>query len=92
MTNQEITLIESINNFEINPNNIPIEVIKAFGKLKQQIHSLSRLEQPNFTENGKLIDMKHWGEWKFIGMNAWEFIDSNFYKEGFEDNSDLEDY
>lgn len=92
MTNQELNLIDAINNFEINPNNIPIEVIKAFGKLKQQIHSLSRLEQPNFTENGKPINMKYWEDYKFTGLNAWEFIGMNFYKEGFKDKSDLEDY
>lgn len=92
MTNQELNLIESINNFEINPKNIPIEVIQAYSKLRSKINEVNRLEQPNFTENNKPINMKYWNDWKFIGMNAWEFIDSNFYKEGFKDNSDLEDY
>lgn len=92
MTNKEVDLIIAIHNFEISPENIPIEVIQAFGKLKRKIHEINRLEQPNFTENNKPIDMKYWNDYKFIGMNAWEFIDTNFYKEGFKDNSDLEDY
>ncbi len=92
MTNQELDLIKAVENFEINSENIPIEVIQAYSKLKQKIHSINRLEKPNFTKNNKLIDMKHWNEYKFCGMNAWEFIDTDFYKEGFRDNSNLEDY
>lgn len=85
-------LIEAINDFQIDSQNIPIEIIQAYSRLRSKIHSINRLEQPNFTKNGKLIDMKYWNEYKFCGMNAWEFIDTNFYKEGFQDNSDLEDY
>lgn len=85
-------LIEAINDFQIDSKNIPVEIIRAFSKLKQQIHSINRLEQPNFTKNNKPIDMKYWNDYKFIGMNAWEFISTDFYKEGFQDNSDLEDY
>lgn len=92
MTNKELDLINAINNFEIDPKNISIEVIQAFSKLKQKIHEINRLEKPYFTENGILINMKYWNDYKFIGMNAWEFISTNFYKEGFKDNSDLEDY
>lgn len=92
MTTQETILINAVENFEINSENIPIEVIQAFSKLKQKICSLSQLEQPNFTKNNKPIDMKYWNDWKFTGLHAWEFIDTNFYKEGFKDNSDLEDY
>lgn len=92
MTNKELDLINAIDNFEISSENIPIEVIQAYSKLRKKIHSINRLEQPNFTKNNKLIDMKHWNEYKFCGMNAWEFIDTDFYKEGFRDNSNLEDY
>lgn len=85
-------LIEAINDFQVDSENISIEVIHAYSRLRSKIHLINRLEQPNFTKNGKLIDMKYWNEYKFCGMNAWEFIDTNFYKEGFKDNSDLEDY
>jgi hypothetical protein len=92
MTKQEIILIDAINNFEISPENIPIEVIQAFSKLKQKIHEINRLEKPNFTKNNQLIDMKYWNDFKFIGMNACDFVETDFYKYGFKDNSDLEDY
>lgn len=92
MTNKEIILIEAINNFEINLENIPIEVIQVYAKLRSKINEISRLEQPNFTKNNKPIDMKYWNDWKFTGLHAWEFIDTDFYKYGFQDKSDLEDY
>ncbi len=85
-------LIEAINDFQIDSNNIPIEVIQAYSKLRSKIHEINRLEQPNFTKNNKPIDMKYWNDYKFCGLNAWEFIDTDFYKCGFRDKSDLEDY
>ena len=50
MTNKEVDLIIAINNFEINSENIPIEVIQAYSKLRSKINEISKLEQPNFTK------------------------------------------
>jgi hypothetical protein len=84
MTNQEQNLIDAINDFELNQENIPVELIRAYSLLRDKFNKIRSTPAPIFTENNILIDMKYWDDHLFTGLNNWEFIRDDFYKEGFQ--------
>lgn len=58
--------------------------------LKRQIDNINKedLNDLIFYENGKKIkiDNKILKQWKYIGLNNFDFITSKFYKDGFVQN------
>jgi hypothetical protein len=81
MTNQEQKLINAINEFELNQENIPVELIRAYVLLRKKFNQIRSEPPPVFTENNIPINMDNWKTWQFTGLHNWEFIDTNFYKE-----------
>lgn len=84
MTKQEQNLIKAIENFELNQENIPVELIKAYSLLRDKFNKIRSNPLPLFNENNIPIDMKYWDDHKFTGLNNWEFVRDDFYKEGFQ--------
>ena len=56
MTKQEQDLIDAINNFELNQENIPVELIKAYSLLRDKFNKIRSIPIPVFTENNTFLD------------------------------------
>lgn len=63
----------------LNENDLDIEVIKTLSRVRSKILAY---EHPIFTENGIPV-MEHWEEFKYTGLHCIDFINTEFYKEGF---------
>lgn len=78
----EKELTEILDNFEFDPNNIPVELVLALVRVRK---NLLAIPKPIFTEEGvSVMDDELWKEWAYTGMNNIDFITSKFYKNGYE--------
>jgi hypothetical protein len=63
--------------------------------LKQQLRDINCLDfnEIDFYEDDKKLDIdpKKLGEWRFIGMNNSDFIDTKFYKYGMVEYHDYKE-
>jgi hypothetical protein len=78
----EKELIEILDNFEFNPNSIPVELVLALVRVRK---NLLAIPKPIFTEEGvSVMDDELWKEWAYTGLNNIDFITTKFYKNGYE--------
>jgi len=68
--------------------NISILEINRLCERLRQINQLDLNEVNFIDENGNVVDIPQSiiNEWRFTGLNLTDFIDSDFYKTGFENN------
>lgn len=68
---------------------IEIEEILKIKERLREINSID-LNKIEFTEGGKVIDInpKYIEEFRFIGLNNSDFIYTEFYKNGFDDDTE----
>jgi len=78
----EKELIEILDNFEFNPNSIPVELVLALVRVRK---NLLAIPKPIYTEEGiSVMDDELWKEWAYTGMNNIDFITTKFYKNGYQ--------
>lgn len=76
MTQQEEDLLNSLENFNWDLNNVPVELVKAFQKVRMSLLD----SNPVFTENNIPV-MQYWDEFKYTGLNNIDYITTEYYKD-----------
>jgi hypothetical protein len=78
----EKELIEILDNFEFNPNSIPVELVLALDRIRK---NLLAIPKPIFTEKGvSVMADELWKEYAYTGLNNIDFITTKFYKNGYQ--------
>lgn len=88
------TIVDKLENFDWNKiNTIPVEFVKALQEARRGLNAQTkRLKSIEFTKEGEplLIEDKLIEKYLFTGMLLTDFIDNDFWKEGFVDEDDVE--
>lgn len=83
MNNYYLLLIKELKQTIINPAApIPIELVKELTRLIQDIN---KIDKPTFIDNEGNSVIDYWEEFKFTGLNNVDYINNEFYKEGWGD-------
>jgi len=76
-------VINALRSLHINScTNIPIELVMELDRLRKEIN---RIESPKFVNEMNELVNKDWDEFKLTGLNNVDYITSEFYLQGFED-------
>lgn len=85
---QDKQLIGLLQAYTINPDCVPVELVRQLKRIERSINSLSK---PLFVDNkGEQISYEHWDEFKFTGLTPTYFVLTDFFLEGWGSEKDEE--
>jgi hypothetical protein len=85
MTYHEETLKHLMDTYQWDENNIPVELIESLIDFRRRVLSINK---PVFIKDNIPV-MENWQEFAYCGMNNIDYIATEFYKYGFQEETPL---